>query len=691
MPRASADKTFINFLKGKNSESSPTAVPEGTARVIQNVDIDINGTVSRRLGLDYELDFALEGDVLSSIDMQNVEVDAFPWLIADEDRNNNFYVVRIGDKLYIHDMGTEAPSANLKTSIDISVFATEIAQSPKSIIDASFGRGILLVSGEYYNPFSVSYDTDTDTFSTETLELLIRDFDGVDDGLAVDEQPPVLTDLHNYNLQNQGWSEERLNIVHYPSNAQISYLGVTINKDAESVFSVDHLNEQTFGNTPAPKGHFIIDVFNEDRLAASGIFGLGSTGTNRRPTTTAFFAGRAWYAGNRSKVYFSQILESLDKIGNCYQEQDPTAEDFNELLDTDGGVIEIPEAGQIIKLVALEAGVLVFSSNGVWKISGGVENFTANTLERIQVSDVGAIGAGTIVKVDQSVVYWSGAGVYVVAPDEASGRLVSTNLSQTTIQSDYNNIPALGKMLAKGVYDSQSRLVMWAYHNTIGNDTSSLFWRKTHVLVLNTALGAFYDYIIADAGAGVGFTPIVTSIVKAQGASQGLKIENLVDNSGENVTDNAGVNISSTVIFDGTTTLPLKVLTMVPDVDQDYQYTFSEFCSTTFHDWFTFDGAGENFDSILETAPETLGDLIRDKQGTYIFTYFNRNRGGFGSLIGTGRPDPTFAFRVSQNCVEVLRAGLPNSRVTQNLVEVLRSGTPNSRVSQNLIEVLREL
>lgn len=695
MPRASADKTFINMVRGKNTESSPLAVPEGFARVLQNVDLDQNGTISRRLGIDFETDGTLVSEVIDGLPASVTELGLVgssftEWLVVDNDSNLNFYVVRIGNELTFHDMGVEAPSSAVLGKIDISSLAMDTTQSKKSEVSFSHGNGILLLTGELYAPGYITYDLATDVFTLVPIQLLERDFDGVDDGLNIDERPTTLTDTHKYNLKNQGWVDSRIATVGFPNNTDISYLGVKIDSGGNAVFDLQQLNINTFGNTPAPKGHYIIDALNKDRLAASGIFGLPKDdATQRRPAASEFYSGRAWYAGVNSKIYYSQILETLDKIGRCYQEQDPTAEDFNILLDTDGGVVHIPEMGQVLKLVTLDVGLLILTTNGVWQINGGQENFAAGTFVVNQVSDAGCIGADTVVKVDQLVMYWSGSGIYILKPDDVTGRVGGTNITEATIQSDYVAIPALGKSLANGIYDGDNRNVMWLYHPGIAGDTSALHMRKTHVLMFNTVLGAFYDYIIEDVGNGIGHTPFMSGIAKAQGRSQGIKIEFVTTLGNEVVTTTAGDPLITASVFDGTTALPIKVLTFTPDGGGDHSYTFSEFCSATFHDWFTFDGAGINYSSVVETAPETLGDLTRKKQATYIFPYFNRKRGGFGALIGTGRPDPSFGYRVTQNLIEVLRSGSPNSRVTQNMIEVLRAGQPNLRVTQNTIEILR--
>jgi hypothetical protein len=97
--------------------------------------------------------------------------------------------------------------------------------------------------------------------------------------------------------------------------------------------------------------------------------------TSERPTTCAFFAGRAWYAGVNSfelstNIYYSQIVTNNLQYGKCYQANDPTSELNSSVLPTDGGVISIPEIGKIVKLHAYQSALLIFATNGVWVIQG---------------------------------------------------------------------------------------------------------------------------------------------------------------------------------------------------------------------------------------------------------------------------------------------------------------------------------
>jgi hypothetical protein len=69
----------------------------------------------------------------------------------------------------------------------------------------SSGLGYLFVAHPLCNPFYVSYDPVTDTISSGAITITVRDFERVEDSLAIDNRPSTLTDLHKYNLYNQGW------------------------------------------------------------------------------------------------------------------------------------------------------------------------------------------------------------------------------------------------------------------------------------------------------------------------------------------------------------------------------------------------------------------------------------------------------------------------------------------------------
>ena len=154
--------------------------------------------------------------------------------------------------------------------------------------------------------------------------------------MATDTRPTFLTTVHNYNLRNQGWPRifdcspneggdggsirtdpvqytfEKIG--RYPSNADIIYYNKLTNAvrvAAIDTYSPFHLNRYSYGNSPAGKGHFIINAFDRNRQAVSGITGIYDPVRDLetdRPISVEFFAGRIWYLMPDGRVYFSQTL-----------------------------------------------------------------------------------------------------------------------------------------------------------------------------------------------------------------------------------------------------------------------------------------------------------------------------------------------------------------------------------------------
>src|SRR5690606_10019445 len=104
---------------------------------------------------------------------------------------------------------------------------------------------------------------------SERITVKIRDFAGLDDGLDIDERPPVnligITKEHEYNLYNQGWQFNSIAALtawdtaraDLPSNADVWWYY----KDTDDAFDTDTIANRDPGLTPAPRGHFIVDAF----------------------------------------------------------------------------------------------------------------------------------------------------------------------------------------------------------------------------------------------------------------------------------------------------------------------------------------------------------------------------------------------------------------------------------------------
>jgi len=455
--------------------------------------------------------------------------------------------------------------------------------------------------------------------------------------MAVETRPSTLTVVHNYNLRNQGWPES-FPLVEtadgdpvarffndtgtYPSNADIVYLGKTTAADNPNNigrFASEALRTNVFGNTPAPRGRFIINAFDRNRQTVSGINGIYDPERDKeddRPVSTEFYAGRIWYLMPSGELYFSQTLTEVSKAGKCYQEADPTAEDINDLVATDGGVIDIRGVGQGLKLQATRRELVVIADNGIWTVSGGPDTpFSATQQEVTYITDVGATGSQAVVDVEGTVFYWSKGGIYALTPDPSTGFLVAQNLSLNTIQTRYLAIPPAAKKNAKSFYDKESKRVFWYYNDSQDYDGESFRYRFNRALVFDVALQAFYTYTFDVTG------PFFTgAIQKKAGNFSSTVVE--VEDGGVQVTD-GGEDVTSTITTTSVGEVKLKFLTF-EEVDTDeWFYTFSELEDNTMLDW-TIATDGTSYDSYLETGHDIVGDLISEKEANTVYTFFKR-------------------------------------------------------------------
>lgn len=704
MPRASVTKNYFNFIGGKHTDGSPLNSIENTANILQNVDLHPSGKLNRRLGLDFEEGFDLTQGPFTESSLRDVGVDFLEWTNVAGDGRRNFYVVRVGHDLFIYDQSGLAPSDNLIGSENFLGLSIDAANSINSPIQVTSAKGFLIVTGEFIQPFRLVYDTISKTFQSLAITIEIRDFEGVEiGGLPLDFRPGVLTNNHLYNLLNQGWGKQVVNFENnndefdylafnqqtskFPSQTDIPSLAMTPNpdKNGELQFRASAIEARYLGDARAPNGHFVLNGFALNRDSVSSLTGVPSPGFNARPRSVEFFAGRAWYGGVKGNIYFSQILTKDENIGRCYQDQDPTSEEANELLDTDGGVIPLPDAGEIYKLIAIGNSVLVMASNGIWGISGGEANFTANSTSVVKVSDIGINAPASVVRVENSIFFWSDEGIFVITADQISGQLNSQPVSANRIDSDLNEIPSLSKIASQASYDRVDKKIYWSYHDGLNNTDARLEAKYNAAIVYDVTLNAFTDYRIEDSiGSGGSF---MAGILKPSARNEGKTTENVI-HLGTQVQAN-GVDVTTVITFTGSAVLRPKVLTFAWDaITSDYEITFSEFCSRSFTDWIADDGIGVNYKSIIETNPETLGEAAVDKGATYLTTFYDHSRNGYGKALTNPRPDATKGWRVSHAPVELLGIEPGDWRVSQFTVEALGKNPSLLRVTHLDIEFI---
>ena len=700
MPTSEQSQIFVNFVGGLNTEATALNFPENSATEIDNMDLFRQGDIRRRLGVDFEDNFELSPHTFDSDTFSTDAISTHEWRAVNNRGELDFLVVQVGLQLFFHDLGSEPISGTERGTVDLTPF--QVGQNARTILlDTSFGEGRMMVANRELEPLYVEFDEVTQTFTATQINIEVRDFDGLEDNLPTELRPANLSPEHEYNLRNQGWPLNILAALRpdgdsrngtavidtdpiqymrqftgvYPSNADIVHLGKLGGSDKPESLGAFHpaqIEKLTLGNTPASRGHFIFSPFNRDRTGVSQldlggefavdafvggvaavarrIEGLPEAEVdNLRPSVTEFYAGRVWFAGvpsalNGGDVFFSQSITDINNAGKCYQEQDPTAEDLNQLLATDGGVIHISDMGRVQRMINVGQDLVLLCSNGVWAIAGEVgAAFSATSFAVRKISDVGTLSRDSVLEVEGNLMYWNEGGIYQMTSGQISDTLTVERISRDTIQSFYEEIGEETRAYVRGFYDDFENKVYWFYNDTPDYDAINFRFQYNRCLVYDLTIQAFYPYTFSELAEGT--TPMIASMTqKTPGTEEQVQFNILVGL--DDVIDGAD-DICQSIAFPSFADTKLKMLTFVNDLSNvnDLRYTFSEFNGLSFFDWTTWDtmaqGPGDNrgadylsliqtgFFNSIQTRRGTSVNPLPLRHLTHVTSYFNRTEDGF--------------------------------------------------------------
>lgn len=614
------------FSKGLVTEVTGVNSPENSVLDTLNIVYDRRGRAVKRKGFEYEDDFKFE-----PIAGTSGVFTEFVWQTVSSNSSEDFVVIQTGGVLRFYSVSSDtALSRNLKSfSVNLTTYKSPNftdSQVSRTAAQYTTGRGYLFVAHPYCNTIYVQYNPDTDSITVKTIDIRIRDLKGIDEGVAVDNRPTSLTAAHKYNLYNQGWyaevylsggrydnaltnwDEERDD---FPSNVDVwwYYASVTTDERAIEYLNIDRVDARTslYGNTPAPKGHYILNPFRTERTYIPGIGIVEEQSSNGlRPSVVAFYAGRVFYAGvgqsgYSSLVYFSQIIESDEQMGKCYQANDPTSRELFDLLDTDGGVIDIQDINAVYDLRVVGDSLYVFASNGVWSISGTDNGpFRATDYSISKITSESSVSRLSIVEVSGSPIWWNYEGIFTLKKSEIGLTTDVTNLTATTIQSFYDDIPQPVKASVKGGYNSQSNLVYWLYSSDAQSPTS-----YTNILVMDALTLSFYVFSLPEG------SQRIRGLVSVRSAGELMETDQVITVADDVVTlsgDPVVVDVSLGVFA---TSMEFKFITTLSS-----SLTFSEIKAESHLDWNTYD-----YSSYFKTGYRIRGELLKKSQTNYLSVF----------------------------------------------------------------------
>lgn len=542
------------FVQGLITEATGINFPDKAVMDSDNTRYNKKGTVTRRLGINHEAGHLSAGDVpVGSVSR------SFIWNGVGFEGRRTFLVTQSGSLINFFEAQSGGVYSTGIKSFDIDlldyssgVASVTIADKPASF---AFGLGKLFIVHPYCEPIYVTYDDATDSITVVEYPIEIRDFEGVEDTLDIDERPVLLSALHKYNLWNQGWWERNIRWGKnesdypitafraagkgYPSNCDVWWYYKSANSDGDETMDPDMVNTLDIGNSQAPRGHYIYDLFNVDRVAKTGIPGLPQrTSGGIRPSCVAFYAGRVWFGGiNHPKyannVYYTQIIERDEQIGKCYQLNDPTAENLSDLLDTDGGEIRVADMGSLTSFFTSKSNLVLFATNGIWNISGsGAEGtgFVATDFAVSRVSNTSTPSALPIVEAEGTPFWWNFDGIWTIQ-GTATGGVQVANISNDSIKTFFQNIPPECRVGAQGAYNPLERTIQWVYRSETATNITERY-TYDRILEFNLTTGAFYPFSWESEDQRISSIFVANN----QGLDRQLYLEVVIDSNGDTVT-----------------------------------------------------------------------------------------------------------------------------------------------------------
>jgi len=604
VPRQS--KLYTPLTVGYVTEVTPLTYPEGAT------SDELNSFVTTRKSRVPRFGFREEDDFTSTDLGQEPDVTSnHYWDNPGNEKRTRFLVLQVRNVVWFWDISSYNCSGNRKSfTINLNSYTNPYyGAASGDPIDVASGKGYLFITSPRIEPLLVEYDPAEDDITVTQLTLKIRDFKFLPTTEEFTDKPTNPSDEFLYNLYNQGWNDDTLEDYRegggpylqqfdgynrYPSLTKHWGLGLrpyVSTQSSPSAGELSRIGREFFdpvlyerfkwtGTSVAPNGSKIYDAFRITREVDGRP--VQQEIKNRRPISVAFKFGRVWWTDG-DLIYFSQIIEQDPlKAQNCYQDADPTSNDISEIVDTDGGTINILEAGTVIKILSASNSIIVFTENGVWEISGAEgDPFKPTSYVPAKISNSELESIKTAVDVDGIPMWASTEGLYTLTLDDVSRKYVEQPLTDQTIKTYYDNITDKANMDIE--YDRSSKKVY--------------FQHGLNVLVFDTINGSFHPWTIAD----VGKTLIGCFSTKARG-----RIENndLVQANGEQVVAN-GENVVVTTFSDAENITTIKFIIL-----DDTEVTFGSFIDTTYYD-FTDQAYSVYFESghLFEQTPTQRKDI----------------------------------------------------------------------------------
>lgn len=467
---------------------------------------------------------------------------------------------------------------------------------------------------------------------------------------------------HCYNLFNQGWNKSQLdaykaldtrtvdNVSYsvYPSN---NYQWFLSKDPSTKAFKPADLIKIAFGNTRAPNGRSILTFLKQDRKAAINSVSDPDERINVgdidivTPRTPYFsdiiaYAGRIWYLSGDTILYSQVLLDDINKADKCYQEADPTSETLPDLVDTDGGMIQIPELGEGIRFCLVGAALVAVGTKSIQLISGGQNNaFTATAYVRGAMQSYSSIAPRSFVTTEYGTFFWSDVGIIMLSYQEG---FQAQNITESTINTFYQRIPDEAKKKCVGIYNRAQKQIVWMYpsdpaENNLNKmlvlDILKSSWTPFEI----TSTAETEDTVLPWVVGGISLLnsykvdsiyPVYAEVVEEVAPNVFINATEPIVVVDENEENNGRILVDDPVEREEKT---FKSATILCFDRRTSKFTFGNFDNLNCLDWASADiyGPGVNYNSYLVSHPINLDSTAYNKTIPYLLSYFRRTETGY--------------------------------------------------------------
>lgn len=339
-----------------------------------------------------------------------------------------------------------------------------------------------------------------------------------------------------------------------------------------------------------------------------------------------FSIGRFWLAGNPLKpntLYFSQAIIEAKQYNRMFQEADPYDQQDSDIVDSDGGILNITGANRIEALAPYRGGVIVFANNGIWYVSGSTGIFKATDFSIDKISDEGIAGQATFAIVEDKLAYFTNSNVFIIDFPDISQIPKPLKISGK-IDTFYRSIPINNKKTSKVLY-SPAHKILYLFTNFedkeyLDNQNSKHQPNQFRdVLIFDGNLNAWYKYSLStdDVGNDV---YIADAFITDGGDNEQTVVIDLLEN---NVVSNASELVfarSSTGVPEGS----IVGLMLAKKSTNFTQWAYGRLDGTTTQDFSLSSVDIVAVPSYIESAYQIFDDIEHQKQVPKITTIFER-------------------------------------------------------------------